>query len=86
MPASEKLRPLLDLLVLDVDQHALDDVADLLHVDGEADDVGPAAAFFLGQRLARDLGQVVLDRRIELVDGVVHLAQFFGQLEVVVAG
>jgi hypothetical protein len=46
---------LADLLVLDVDQHALDDVADLLHVDGEADDVGPAPALALGQRLARDL-------------------------------
>ena len=74
----------LDLLVLDVDQHALDDVADLLHVDREADDVGPAPAFFLAQRLARDLGQVVLDGRVQLVDRVVELAQFCGQAQVVV--
>ena len=76
---------LLDLLVLDVLQDALDDVADLLHVDREADDVGPAPALLLAQRLARDLGQVVLDRRIELVDGVVELAQLLGQPQVVVA-
>jgi hypothetical protein len=70
MPASENWRPLLDLLVLDVDQHALDDVADLLHVDGEADDVGPAPALALVQGLARDLGHVVLDGRVQ----VVHLS------------
>ena len=64
---------LLDLLVLDVLEHALDDVADLLHVDRERDDVGPAPALLLRQRLARDLRQVELDRRIELVDGVVEL-------------
>src|SRR3989475_648434 len=37
-----ELAALLDLLVLNVQQHALDDVADLLHVDGEADDFRPA--------------------------------------------
>ena len=63
---------LADLLVLDVLHHALDDVADLLHVDREADDVGPAPAFALGQRLARDLRQVELDRRVQPVDRVVH--------------
>ena len=84
MPASEKLRPFLIFLSSMSMQDALDDVADLLHVDGEADDVGPAPAFLLAQRLARDLGQVVLDGRVELVDRVVELAQFLGQPQVVV--
>ena len=80
-----KFAPGVDLLFLDVDQHPLDDVADLFHVDGEADDVGPAPAFFFVERLARHLGQVVLDVGIELVDRVVELAQFLRQLAVAVA-
>ncbi|KAI1692121.1 hypothetical protein DdX_21421 [Ditylenchus destructor] len=63
----------------------LDDVADLLHVDREADDVGPAAAFLLAQRLARDARHVVLDGRVELVHRVVELAQLLRQPQVVVA-
>ena len=78
-----ELAALADLLVLDVQQHALDRVADLLHVDGEADDVGPAPAFLLVELLARDLGQVVLDGRVQPVHGVVHLAQVLRQLQVV---
>lgn len=39
----------LDFLVFNVEETPLDNVADLLHVDGEADDVCPAAAFFPGQ-------------------------------------
>ena len=50
-------------------------VADLLHVDGEGDDVGPAPALALGQRLSRDLREIELDRGVELVDRVVHVAQ-----------
>ncbi|MPM44614.1 hypothetical protein SDC9_91293 [bioreactor metagenome] len=69
-----ELAALLDLLVFDVDDHALDDVADLLHVDGEADDVRPALAFLFAQRLARDLGEVILDGRVQLIDLVIHLA------------
>ena len=76
---------LLHQLVLDVLQDALDDVADLLHVDRERDDVGPAAALLLRERLARDLRQVELDRRIELVDRVVELAQLLRELQVVLA-
>ncbi len=72
-----------DLLVLDVGQHALDDVADLLEVDRERHDVGPAAALALVQRLARDLRQVELHRRVEVVDDVVLLAQALGQRAVV---
>ena len=43
---------LADFFVFDVDQDALDDVAHLLHVDGEADDVRPASALFLTELLA----------------------------------
>ena len=66
---------LVDLLVLEVGDDALDDIADLLHVDRKRDDVGPAATLFLLQRLAADLGQVELDRRVKVIDDVVHLAQ-----------
>ncbi len=37
------------------------------------------------QRFARDLRQVELDGRVQVVDGVVHLAQLLGQLQVVAA-
>ena len=76
---------LADLLVLHVLQHALDDVADLLHVDRERDDLGPALALLLRQRGARDLRQVELDGGVERVDHFLHLAQVGGQVEVVVA-
>ena len=63
---------LVDHLVLDVDDDPLDDVAHLLHVDGERDDVGPAPALLHLQRLPRDLRQVELGRRVQVVDGVVQ--------------
>ena len=83
MPAVREAAAFLDLLVLDVGDDPLDDVADLLHVDREGDDVGPAPALLLLQRLARDLRQVELDRRVQLVDDVVHLAQPLGEDAVV---
>jgi hypothetical protein len=64
---------LADLLVDDVGEHALDDVAHLLEVDRERDDVGPAPAFLLVERLARDLGEVEFDGGVEVVDDVVLL-------------
>ena len=81
-PGLGELHPALDLLVLDVDQHALDDVAHLLHADGETHDVGPAPALALVQRLARDLGHVVLDVRVQAIDRVVELAQVLRELQV----
>ena len=80
-----KMPSLLDLLVFDVLDHALDNVADLLHVDGEADDIRPAPAFFFAERLARDFRQVVLDRGIEIVDGVIKFAQLVGELAIILA-
>src|SRR5690606_3401722 len=74
---------LADFLVLDVVDDSLDRVADLLHADREADDVRPAAALVLVQGLARNLDQVVLDCRIQVVDGVVQIAHLFRELQVV---
>jgi hypothetical protein len=82
-PRNRKMQVVPDLLVRHVDQDALDDVARVLHVDRELDDVGPAFAFPFVQRLAADLGQVQFDRRIKIVDHVVHLAQPFRELQVI---
>ncbi|KAF5305017.1 hypothetical protein FQA39_LY18984 [Lamprigera yunnana] len=78
-----ELAALFDFFVLHVREHALDDVADLLHVDGEVDDFRPALAFVLAQLDAGDLGHVVLDGRVQLVHRVVELAQVLRQLQVV---
>ena len=47
-----ELPPRVNFFVLNVDQDAFHNVADLLHVDGEADDVSPASAFVLAQGFA----------------------------------
>ena len=78
-----ELPAFLDLLVLNVDEHAFDDVANLLHVDGEADDVRPPAAFAFVQGLARNLGHVVLDGGVQLIHLIIEFAQVFGQLLVI---
>ncbi len=72
-----------DLAFGDVQQAALDDVADVLHVDRELDDLGPAPGFAGVERLAADLCQVALDRGIQAVDLVVAPTQRFGKLRVV---
>ena len=82
-PGVGKAPVLGDLLVLEIVEHALDDVADLLEIDRERYDVRPAPAFLFVERLARDLRQVELDSRVEVVDHVVLLAQPFGQRAVV---
>jgi hypothetical protein len=61
-----------DLLVAQVHEDALEDVPHVLEVDGERDDLGPAAAVALVERLAADLREVELDRGVEAVDVVVH--------------
>ena len=78
-----ELAALLDLLVFQIQQHALDDVADLLHIDGEADDFRPALAFAFIQFGARDLGHVVLDGRVQIVHRTFQLPHFLGQLGVI---
>jgi hypothetical protein len=75
--------PLRDLLLLQVVDDVLDDVADVLEVDGEGHDLGPAAALALVQRLAADLRQVQLDRGVQLVHHVVHALHLARELAVV---
>ena len=75
--------PFVDLLFLEIVDDALDDVADLLHVDRERHDIRPAAAFLLFQRLVADLRKVELDRGVKVVDDIVHLAQSLRERAVV---
>ena len=79
-----ELAALVDLLLLEIGDHALDNVSDLLHVDGERDDVRPAPALLVVERLAADLREVELDRRVQFVHDIVHLAQTLRQLAVIV--
>ena len=72
-----------DLLVLEVDEDALDHVAHVLEVDGERDDLGPAAAVLLVERLAADLREVELHRGVEAVDVVVEADELLDPLLVV---
>ncbi len=74
------------LLVLHGAEHVLDDVAGLLQVDGQLDDLGPAPAVALAQVLAGHARQVQLDRRVERVDVVVELADLLAQQRVAAAG
>src|SRR5579862_3439318 len=53
-----EVAPLVDLLVFEIGQDALDDVADLFHVDRRSEDVGPAPAFALLERFARNLREI----------------------------
>ena len=54
----------------------VDDVADVLEVDGEGDDLHGAVALALVEAAARQLGHVELDGLVELVDDVVHARDF----------
>ena len=78
-PGIGKSASLVDFLVFEVGNDALGNVAHLLHVDGEGNDVGPAAAFAFLERLAADLRQIKLDRGVQVIDDIVHLAQLFGE-------
>ncbi len=62
-----------------VEQQALDDVADVLQVDRELDDLGPAPRLVGVERFAADLRQIALDRRVQAVDLVVLAPQSLGQ-------
>ena len=61
----------LDLLGGELHQVLVDDVADMLEVGGEGQDLDVALAFLLAELGARGLDQVELDRLVELVDRVV---------------
>ena len=68
-------QPVPDLLGGELDQVLVDDVADMLEVGGEGDDLHRPAAFRLAHVLLADLGQVQLDRLVQPVDDVVVLAR-----------
>ena len=78
-----KAAALIDLFFLEVGHDALDDISHLFHIDGERHDVGPSAALFFVERFAADLRQVELDRRVKVIDDVVHLAYLLGQFAVI---
>jgi len=74
----------LDLFLGELDQVLVDDVADMLEVGGEGDDLHAAAAAGFAQHLlAAELHQVDLDRLVQLVDHVVALADLARELAVV---
>ena len=64
-------------------QILVDDVADMLEIDGERHDLHGAAALALVERVARELGDVELDRLVEPVDDIVQARHVAGELAVV---
>ena len=76
-------QPVLDLPLRDVEQQALDDVADVFKIDRELNDLGPAPRLVRVERFPADLRQVALDRRIETIDLVILAPQRFDQRQVV---
>jgi hypothetical protein len=79
MPASEKLRPFLIFLSsMSISTRSMmSPICSMLMVKLM---MSVQRGFRLAQGLARDLGQVVLDGRVQLVHRVVQLAQVLGQL------
>ena len=72
-------------LLLDdvVDQVDRDDIADVLEIGGEAEDLGTAFAFLFAEGFARQAGEVAFDTVVEPVHQLVHLAGLLRQLAVV---
>ena len=63
-PLFRKREPVRDLLLFDIGDDALDDVARVFEVDSQRDDVGPAAAVGVVELLARSrLLMLAHDRR-----------------------
>ena len=60
-----------DLLGRELHQVLVDDVADMLEIGGEGQDLDVALAVLLAELVARGLDEVELDRLVEPVDGVV---------------
>ena len=61
-----------DLLLRQLEQALVDDVADVLEIGRERQDLRGVAALVGGQRLAADVGDEQLDRLVQLVDAIVH--------------
>src|SRR5205823_13487715 len=73
----------LDLLAGKLGEVLVDDVADVLQVDAEGDNLHGPVALALVEAAARQLGDVELDRLIELVDHVVYARDLAGEGPVV---
>ena len=73
----------LDLLGGKLGEILIDDIADVLQVDGEGDDLHGPVALALVEAAARQLGDVELDGLVELVDHVVHARHLAHQRPVV---
>ena len=69
---ARELELALDLLGGKLGEVLVDDVADVLQVDGKGDDLHGPVALALVEAAARELGHEELDRLVELVDRVVH--------------
>ena len=78
-----KIPVLQDFLLLKVDQDTLEHVPHVLHIDGEGDNVRPAPAFRVTQRLVAYLGQVELYGRVEIVHDVIHCTQALAQRKII---
>ena len=78
-----ELEPALDLLGCELAQILVDDIADMLEVDGEGDDLHRPLSLALVEAAAGELCDIELDRLIEAVDAVVHLRDLIDQRPVV---
>ncbi len=74
---------LADLLLGELAQVLVDDVADMLEIGDQGDDLEQAPALLLGQFVAGDLDQIELDRLVDGVDAVISLGDGSGELEFV---
>ena len=72
-----------DFLRRQLAQVLVDDVADVLEIDGERHDLHGAMALALVEAVAGELGDVELDRFVERVDDVVAPRHVAGELAVV---
>ncbi len=82
-PSGRKLEPALDLLGREFAQILVDDVADMLEVDGEGDDLHRPLSLALVETAAGQFCDIELDRLVEAVDAVVHLRDLVDQRAVV---
>ena len=79
-----ELQLLSDLLGGELHQVLVDDVADMLEIGGEGDDVDGPLAVLVVQLAARQPGQIELDRLMQGVDDIVRRFDFLPQNVVVV--
>ena len=77
------MQPVADLLGRKLHQVLVDDVADMLEIGGERDDVDGAPAVLVVELAARETREVELDRLVQLVDVVVRRLDLAAQLVVV---